>query len=152
TLKHSIAIAPYYPESHLLLADINLRRGDVPSAIAILTRLLRDQPQVVQGHLLLANAYLVKNRPEDALSVYHQMAQQFPTNREVPFLTGLLLFQQRKMAEARRAFEDSVRLSPGFVPAVEQLVELDLLERQYAGATQRVEAQMAKDPNAAEPY
>jgi tetratricopeptide (TPR) repeat protein len=151
-LNRSLAVDPNFSDSRLLLADLNLRRGDVPSAIAILSPLLREQPQLAQAHLLLASAYLVKNRPEEALAVYHQMAQQFPMNRDVPFLTGLVLFQQRKMAEARRAFEDSLRLSPGYLAPVEQLVELDLLERQYAAATQRVEAQIAKDPNAAEPY
>jgi tetratricopeptide (TPR) repeat protein len=64
----------------------------------------------------------------------------------------MVLIQQRKLGQARQAVEQSLRLAPTSLGALEQLVELDLLENKYPAATQHVEEQIARNPTAAEPY
>lgn len=152
SVNQALAAEPNYGEAQLLQADLFLRKGDAGSAISTLTRLLQRQPHLAQAYLLLGSAYLTRKSPEDALAVYRQMAGRFPSSPEAPLLTGLVLAQQARPSEARQRFEESLRLAPNYLAAVEQLVDLDLADHQYVVANQRVQAQMDKSETAAEPW
>lgn len=152
SVNRCLAIDANFPDALVFLANISLRKGDATTALTVSKHLVKDQPQLKQGYLLLASAYVIQRNLEDAVSVYRQMAERFPSDPEPPLLCGMVLIQQRNLGQARQAVEQSLRLSANSLPAVEQLVELDLLEKQYSTATQRVEEQIAKTPAAAEPY
>lgn len=87
---------------------------------------------------MLADAYRTRNNHADALAVYDQIDKDFPGNPRAPLLRGIVLLQQRKLQEAREAFNQALERTPDFFPAVEQLVTLDLLEKQYANARRRL--------------
>jgi tetratricopeptide (TPR) repeat protein len=67
-------------------------------------------------------------------------------------LIGALFVRQNKMDEARQSFEKALELSPGYFAAMEQLVNLDIAQQKYEAASARVQAQVDKDPKAAEPW
>jgi len=77
------------------------------------------------------------------------MIDLFPKDPQGPFLMGILLAQQNKSTEARQAFEKSLELSPDYLSPLEQIVDLDLLDKQYARATERVKKEMERKPGAA---
>jgi tetratricopeptide (TPR) repeat protein len=132
------------------LAELNYRQGDFARAVVSLTQLIKQQPQLAQAYMLLATAYLAQKNLDEALAVYRRMIDLFPKDPQGPFLMGTLLAQQNKSAEARQAFEKSLELSPDYLPALEHIVDLDLLDKQYARATERVKTEMEKKPGAAE--
>ncbi len=152
SLNKAIAAAPDYPDAILLLADLNTRQGDSASAIASLTRLIKKQPLLPQAQFGLARAYLARNDADSAVAVYRRMMTFFPTNYSVPFLMGIVLAQQNKTAEARQAFNKTVELAPDYFPAIEKLVDLDLQEKHYSVAAERVAKAMAAHPKAPEPW
>lgn len=152
SVNRSLAIDPNFSDALVFLANISLRQGDTTTTIAVSKHLQKDQPSMKQAYLLLAGAYVVERSLDNAVSVYRQMGERFPDDPQPPLLRGMVLIQQRKLNEARQAIEQSLHLSPNSLGAVEQLVELDLLEKQYAAATQQVEEQIARNPAAAEPY
>jgi tetratricopeptide (TPR) repeat protein len=149
TLSQTIALAPGFAEAILALAEINIRRGDLSAAILSLTRLAQQRPDLAQARLFLALAYTKHGDLEDALKVYRQLEEQYPRNPQAPMLRGQVLLQQDKRDEARKAFDRTRELAPDYVPALEQLVNLDLIEKQYPTAQQRVETEMARRPAAA---
>jgi tetratricopeptide (TPR) repeat protein len=100
--------------------------------------------------LLLAEAYLVQKNIDQSLRVYRQAMELFPRDPQVPFLIGMVLEEQSKRAEARKAFEKSPEVSPDYLPALEQLVELDVSEAQYATAMDRVKKGVEKNPTMAQ--
>src|SRR5262249_29131346 len=59
---------------------------------------------------------------------------------------------QGKQADARKAFEKSNESSPDYLPPVERLVDLDLADKQYAAAMDRVQKVIDKDPKLASPW
>jgi tetratricopeptide (TPR) repeat protein len=63
-----------------------------------------------------------------------------------------VLLAQGKQADARKAFEKSNEVSPNYLPAVERLVDLDLADKQYAAAIDRVQKVIDKDPKLAQPW
>jgi len=151
-LNRALLINSNYVDAILLQAELNLRQGNSGPAVISLTKLLKQSSQIPRAYTLLANAYLAQNHPEDAAAVYRQMMKAFPKEPQVPLLLGMLLERQGRTADARQAFEKALELSPEYLPAFEQMVNLDVTEKQFARAAERVKQQMAKAPKAAEPW
>jgi tetratricopeptide (TPR) repeat protein len=151
SLNQAITINPDFAEAVLLLANLNIRKGYPALAISGLSELLKRQPRNGQAQLLLIDAYLAKKDPANALAAGRQMAEAFPNSSEVQVVLGSLLFRDGQNAEARQAFEKALALSPDYLVAVERLTDLDLAEKQYTPAVQRVRARIEKNPSAAEP-
>ena len=151
-LNHAIATDPNFSAAILLLAQINMRKGETLESISALKDLLKRQPQLPQAYLLLANAYLMQKDPEQAVSVCRQMEARFPKSPEVLLVLGSVLERQNQPGEARRSFEQALELSPDFLPALEQIVDLDLANKQFAVAIDRVTNQIERHADAGEPW
>jgi len=149
SLTQAITLAPNFEDAVLLRDDINIARGELASAIASLTHVVSQRPQRISAHLLLAGAYLLQKHSEEALAVYRQMTELFPRNPQPPFLIGMLFARQNQLDDARMAFEQSLRTDPVYLPALEQLVGLDLAENRNSTATKRVQAEIEKHPKIA---
>src|SRR5262249_18458206 len=54
-----------------------------------------------------------------------------------------------QQAEARKGFEKALEISPDYLPAEEKLVDLDLAQKQYAAAMDRVQKHIDKNPKLA---
>jgi len=152
SLNRALILNSNYVDASLLQAELNVRQGNSAAAVLSLTRLLKQQPQVPRAYTLLADAHLAQNHPDAAVSVYRRMTQAFPKEPQPPLLLGTLLARQGRPADARQAFEKALELAPGSLPALEQIVDLDLAEKQYPRATARVRQQMDKDARAADPW
>ena len=151
-LNQALALDPGFSQAALLLAQLDIRSGDPGAAVTLLTRFIKRAPNVGQAQILLADAFMAQQKPENALAVYRNLAESFPKNPQIPLLTGMVLAGQRKISEARAAFEKCQTLAPDYLPAVEQLINLDLAEHKYADATALAEAQISRTPKAAEPW
>ncbi len=146
SLNQALRLAPNFTEAILLLAETQIRNTNSSPAIASLEKLVRQQPKLASAQLLLADAYRQQDRYSDAQAIYASLEKSFPQNARIPFLAGSTYLQQNNKAEARRAFEQVLQIAPDNLPALEQLVNLDLSEKQFDAARHRVEARMQKDP------
>jgi tetratricopeptide (TPR) repeat protein len=150
-LNQSVAAAPNYTDAVMLLANVNIRNGNAAQAVTSLAQFIKRQPQFLQAHMLLANAYLAQKDPDSAVAAYRRMLTLFPSNPQVPLLLGALLAQQDMKTEARQAFEKALALSPDYLPAIESLVELDILDKNYSAAIARAQKLADKQSSAPEP-
>ncbi|HZM86355.1 MAG TPA: tetratricopeptide repeat protein [Blastocatellia bacterium] len=148
SLQRALALDPKHADSILLLAEINIRRNDPASAIASLKQLIQDQPHIFQAHVALATAYRMQNDLDAAAKVYDEMIRLFPANPQPHFLAGEVLALGSKMDLARKEFETALQIKPDFLPAVEELVAIDLAGRHYAAASNRVQSAISKHPKA----
>jgi tetratricopeptide (TPR) repeat protein len=138
---------PHLIPASLLLAELKIRKGNFAAAVDLLVPVTKEQPQIVQGQYLLASAYLGLQKVDQALAIYRQMTEAFPQDPVPPFLMGSVLLAKRQQAEARDAFEKSVEIAPSYLPAVEALVNLDILGKQYSAAVDQVQKLIDKEPN-----
>src|SRR5207248_5142344 len=106
-------------------------------------------PDLTQARSLLANAYRALGRVDDATALFVEQTKAAPQSAEAYFNLGLSLRQQKKNNEARQAFEKSAELAPDNFNPIDQLVEMDLADKRYDAATQRVEQQLSKHPDIA---
>lgn len=146
SLNQAVNLAPGMAEAVLLLAELNLQKGDFSAVIVALKPRLQQHPEMVPGWLLLAMAYRGQGNFNDALAIYSQLETQLLKAPQLPLLRGQVLQQQRKTAEARQAYARALELTPESPVALEQLVDLDLLEKKYQPARERVEAHLAGHP------
>lgn len=137
-LNKALFLRPKYPDATMLLAGLNVSKGDIDSAVNSLTLLLKDWPNYGQAHLLLGEAYLGQNNLDSAYQSFAKAEALLPNNPQVPFLRGMILEQKKNPAEARKAFEHALQISPTLVRALEELVNLDISEDKYTAALDRV--------------
>jgi tetratricopeptide (TPR) repeat protein len=148
SLNQAVVLDPNYTEAILALAELNIRKGNAGAAIAPLLKLTQQRPQIPAGHLLLASAYAAQKNLDQAAEVYRHAMALFPNSPQLPYLLGVVLSQQKKSDEARQALAKSIERAPDFLPALEQLVDLDLAQKDYAAALERATTQLAKKESA----
>ena len=150
SLSEAIKLDPNFDQASLLLAELKIRKGNAAAVVDLLAPLTKERPQIAQAQYLLASAYLVQQKYDQALAVYRRMAELFPNDPQPPFLIGRMLLQRGQQPDARNAFEKSIQISPDYLPAMEMLVDLDIATKQYALALARVQTYIDKDPKRAQ--
>ena len=144
-LNQVLAANPDNPEALLLLGEAN-RSSNPQQVVASMLDLLKKRPDLAQAQVVLARAYQSLGRLEDAAAVFREQIKISPQSSQPYLLLGLILRQQNKIDEARKAFENAQRLAPENLLAFSQLVDLDIQSRDFATALQRVHAQLQKTP------
>lgn len=147
--EQAIAVRPDYPEAVLALAELNLRDGKPQQAASAIEGLLQKHPDVAPARILLARAYQALGRTDAAAAVVRDQIKLTPQSFEAYFDLGLMLRRENKAEEARQAFSQSAQLAPDDFRPVDQLVEMDLAAKRYDAATERVQRELTKHPNAA---
>ncbi|HEX4665283.1 MAG TPA: tetratricopeptide repeat protein [Chthoniobacterales bacterium] len=151
-LDEAVAKNPTYAEAIVARADLNLRTGQAQPAADALERVLKKNPGFKPAQLLLADAYRALGRLDDAAAIFRQQIEATPNLPDPYFFLGLIRVQQDKPDEARNYFEKVLKLAPDNFLAIDQLVVLDLKAKDFAAASQRVDEQLKKKPQAATSY
>jgi len=146
-LEQAISINPNYDDAILRLAEINLRSGHGEIVIEPITNLLRKRPDLRSAAFLLAAAYGSLDRFDDAEAVIRNQVRLAPQDPQPHTALGLIFRQAKRNEEARQAFEKAAELAPENLWLVDQLVELDLLDKHFDSARQRVHHQFQKTPD-----
>ncbi len=150
SFTEAIALAPSAPEPAIALAELNLRQRNFGPAIAGL-RLLLQKGESSEARFLLGNAYRLQGTLDEALATYRQLFPALPKSHQLRLFTGLVLIQQNKLAEGRVEIAKAAELAPEEFAPVELLVNLDVAEKKFDAARQRVDDLVAKKPTEAAP-
>ncbi len=150
SLNRAISVRPDYAEAIVALAELNLKKGDYLPAINALKPLVQKHPENIPARLLLADAYRSQGDFDAALAEYQRLEAIFPRAAQVSLLRGIVFLQQGKRTAAREAFEKALELTPDFLPALEQLTNLDLADKNFTAALERLAS--AKNPQRPELY
>jgi tetratricopeptide (TPR) repeat protein len=145
-LEQAISINPNYDDAILRLAEINLRFGHGEAVIEPITNLLRKRPDLRSAAFLLAAAYGSLDRFDDAEVVIRDQVRLAPQDPQPHTALGLIFRQAKRNDEARQAFEKAAELAPDNLWLIDQLVELDLLDKHFDSARQRIR-QFQKTPD-----
>jgi tetratricopeptide (TPR) repeat protein len=137
-LNQVLALNPDFVDAILLLGEANLRAGDAQPVTVSMQQLLNKHPNLIQARVLLADAYSSLGKFDDAARTFRDQISVSPQSPRPYVGLGLILRQQGKTSEARKAFERAQELEPQNPTPVEQLVELDILGKDFSSAFQRV--------------
>lgn len=148
-LTQAVAIAPNYADAVLLLGELNITTGQAQVAVDALTDLLKKRPDLLEGRMLLANAYDALGRLDDAEATLNSLTKDAAQNSQVYLLLGIVQRQQNKVAEARASFAKAEELAPEDLNVLFQVVDLDIQQKDYDTAHKRIRDQLQKTPGSA---
>jgi tetratricopeptide (TPR) repeat protein len=148
-LKLTTEAMPSHAEATLQLALLNIQSGAVQPAIEELEKLIKRDPHVTQAYVLLGMAHMARREPKKAEEAYRRLMARAPKDPRGPDFLGVSLLAQGKTGEARREFEASLVLRPGYVDPLAHLVRLDLHEKKPQAALERVQREITRVPQSA---
>ena len=145
-LNQAVALSPTYTDAALLLAELNLRTRNVQAVIPPMLNLVKAHPDLVRARLLLAGAYRTLGKFDDAAALFREQIKNSPKDPQPYFMLGMTLREQGNLPEARTAFEKAQELAPRDLASTHQLVEMDILDKDFDAALKRVEGQIQAQP------
>lgn len=148
-LKQAVSLHPDFAEATYLLAEIQIRRKDATSAIMLLESFLKRNPTAAHAQFLLAQAHHAGGRPEEALKLCTGLVDRGLKDPRIHLFAGMILRQQAKPREAAAAFDKALDMAPGFLPALQQRLALDVQAKQWTAALDRVLTRIAQNPDSA---
>lgn len=142
-------LAPQTASLHTALGLSRLGTGENARAIAELERATGLGAKGAQAGIMLVMTHLRSKQYDKALAAVKAMEPQQVKNPMVHNLKGGVFVARNDMAAARASFQQALALDPVYLPALENLAQLDLLEKKPEQARQRLEAALAKDKKSA---
>jgi predicted Zn-dependent protease len=103
--RAALASNPNNPRYHAWIGTILLARGpaELPEAVAALRKSVELGPDYAYGHYQLGRAYLLQNRPADALPMLQRTVARNPRYREAYYSLSQAYLRLGKREESRRA-------------------------------------------------
>ncbi|SFM47672.1 XrtA/PEP-CTERM system TPR-repeat protein PrsT [Rugamonas rubra] len=144
--EQASALAPQAAMLHAALGVSRIGMGESGRAIAELERAASLEPKGGRAGVLLVLTHLRAKDYPKALAAVKQMERQQGGNPLVHNLKGGVLLASRDVAGARASFEHALTLDPLYLPALENLAQLDTLEKHPELARQRYEAALRRAP------
>lgn len=145
-LEQAISLNTNFTEAIVLQARLKLSKGDAAGVVSSMLSLVKRQPDAKAAYVLLADGYRMLRRPDDAIAVLRGLAKSSPQDSQPPFLLGMMLREQGKNPEARGYFESALALAPDNLPILYQLVDLDILNKNYQAPLTRLQAEIQRRP------
>lgn len=147
SLNQVLAINPDYDQAITTLAEIDTRQGNRSAAVTSLSRYLEKNPNNVDAQFLLADAFRGLGDFQGALGVYKVLEARTPIDERVHYGKGVTLRALGQVDAARRALELARSYEPTAYPALEQLLEMDVADRQFDRAQKRLNVALASKPS-----
>lgn len=112
---------PHHADRQLLLAKLQARLEDVPSAMASLQRALKSSPNLVEAHRLMANLHGRIGHPEQAIQTLKALLKRGLSWPDIHFEIAAFERELGRGAEARSHLYSAIRLNPKFEQAKQML-------------------------------
>ena len=143
--KRAAALDPADSKAAVALALTRLDKGEGAAGLADL-QALTAKTQDIYPDLALVSTLIKRGDPEGALAAIGALDRKHPNDATIADMRGRVLLSQQKLAAAREAFEQALKLDPAQYATVAQLASLDILEGKPEQARQRYEASIKADP------
>ena len=138
-------LAPETARLHTALGMSRLGMGENSRAIAELERASSLDASGGQAGVMLVMTYFRSKEYDKALAAVTAMEQKQEKNPMVHNLKGGVFLAKKDLVGARASFQRALAEDPVYLPALENMAQLDLLEKKPEQARLRFEAALAKD-------
>ncbi|MSP40855.1 MAG: tetratricopeptide repeat protein [Deltaproteobacteria bacterium] len=147
-IKKALAIDANHVEAHTLLGYVELEvRGDVNAALREYRRVIELKPDRAEAYANLAAAQKRQGDLEPAVASLNKALELKPAFALALTTRGGIFAEQYKWTEARRDFDQALKLNPGDDGALYGLSQALREAKDYAGAQQALSELIARSPN-----
>lgn len=133
------------PRMHAFLGLTLAGGGKALDALAELERAYRKDPSQVAAGAALIDLYLKNKQPAKAIDIAETLVKRAPKEASYQALLGHARASVGDLPRARAAYEQALKLDPGFNAVLLGLARLDRRERQYDAAARRLKDILARD-------
>ena len=133
------------PEYQTMLGMSLVGSGKFADAVSALEAAFQKDPRQLQAGVALANLYIRGGQAARGVKVAESLVKLNPGNPGVQSLLGQARAGTGDRAGARLAYEAAIKLDANFAQPQVNLAELDIDDRAYDAASNRLTALLAKD-------
>jgi arylsulfatase A-like enzyme/Tfp pilus assembly protein PilF len=108
--------------------------GDYEKAIAMGREALAQDPEILEGHMLLGNFLTKSGRREEAVAAYRRALALDPDHQQTIFQLASAYKEMGRLADARLGFERARQLDPRSGRVLLQLADLSMREGKLEAA------------------
>ncbi len=119
--------------------------GRFEEAIAKATKALAEDPEILEGQMLLGNFLKKAARPADAISAYKRALALDPEHQETIFRLALAYKDQGRLDDARTGFARARALDPRNGRVLFQLADIEMRERRFDRAEAILKDALARE-------
>jgi putative PEP-CTERM system TPR-repeat lipoprotein len=132
------------------LAMTKLSTGSEGEALSDLEQISKSDTGTT-ADVALISSQIKRGAYDRALKAIDGFEKKQPNTAITHNLRGLIMQRKGDMASARASFERALAISPGFIAATSNLVDLDVTEGKTEAAIKRLQAAVTASPKSAEP-
>ncbi len=147
-IKKALEENPNHVDARTLLGWIDLEvRGDLDAAIKEYQKVIELRPELAEAYSNLAAAQKKKGELGGALESLGEALKRKPDFAAALTTRGGIFAEQNKWAEARRDFEQALKINPADDGALYGLAQALSAARDYAGAQKTLRDLITRSPN-----
>jgi tetratricopeptide (TPR) repeat protein len=105
---------------------LRMRSHDLAGARKVLDLVLEENPEDILALETRSESYMIDNQPGLALSTMREHVAKHPQSAALQYLLGAWFMRLNHPDDARAAYQAAAQARPGFLAAMEKLVDLDL--------------------------
>jgi tetratricopeptide (TPR) repeat protein len=128
------------------LAKLLLDTHRADQAVEVLESAVRSNPKDPPVRDMLTRAYLAKKDYTSAKSAAQDLQTLAPTSASGAYLAGMADAGQNKLDDAKKEFEQALKIQPQAIDALGALVRLDLARSQVPAAVALVKSVIDQNP------
>jgi putative PEP-CTERM system TPR-repeat lipoprotein len=145
TLEKMLSYLPESGELKQRLALAILAKGDTDRAISMFRQLIREDPSNYGVRMTLAKIYLGLGDFKSTIRLCNLLIAQDESNPVAYNILGNAYLQQDDMQNARKYFEDSLKIEQGYIPSIFNLAMVDISENNLNKAQEGLQRVLALD-------
>jgi putative PEP-CTERM system TPR-repeat lipoprotein len=149
-LEKATALAPKAASLRTSLGLSKLAQGDKAGGLSELELATSLDPKSGHATMALVQTEMSLKHYDKALAAVETLEKEQPDNPQVLTLKGAVYMVMGNVPAARAALDKAVALNPTFIPAVQNLARLDLVEKKPEVAKQRYEKVLQKEKDNAD--
>lgn len=145
-LERTTLVNPESRTPALALMNLYIKLGDPQKALATISQLDQrkpDDPVVVEA---LAKVQLLSGDESTAVGTYSRLASLVPNDARVYYALGRAQVRARDIFGARTSYRKALELAPDMLPAVLDLINVEIDAERYQAATQLAQALQESHP------
>src|SRR5262245_23645461 len=146
-LQEVLKVNPRSSDGLLLSGRIALARHNGKDAVQAFRTVLHDQPELATVHFLLGQAYQLTGESSLAKESFERAVALYPGQIDARRALVALESQSGQYQKARARLDDLLKQRPGDVAALEMLMRVDLMTKNWVEAERTLERLRAASKN-----
>ncbi|MDH3343570.1 MAG: tetratricopeptide repeat protein, partial [Gammaproteobacteria bacterium] len=144
--EQAVKLEPELATNHIVLAYVEQSRFQLESAMKSVNAALRIEPDNIQAIVILAQLQFGSGLVEHAMNTLLSAHNTNPNNADINNLAGFVLLSQRKLDDAKNAFEIAIKNSAGIAESHMGLALIYMRQGDAERALEEITTAVALDP------